>query len=173
MWQVSYWTLYQAEKEKDGSYFQLMSSLIFTAFTLEAYLNHIGKKIFTCWNDLERMSLQGKINLISEKLNVEKDDSKRPFQTVKKLFAFRNDVAHGKTIPLKIEEEKWIDTNNIDDFMHKEPLAEWEKYCTLNNAKRARVDVEAIMREFHKAAGITDEPLFPSEHWSGGLDIIN
>jgi len=86
MWNASHVMLDKAEKDVEGSYYQLMASLIFTAFTLEACLNHIGKQIFGCWDDLEQLSPQKKMNIIAEKLRVAKDDGKRPFQTVKKLF---------------------------------------------------------------------------------------
>ena len=57
-WHASRVMLYKAEKDAEGSYYQLMASLIFTAFTLEAFLNHIGKQIFGCWDDLEQISPQ-------------------------------------------------------------------------------------------------------------------
>jgi hypothetical protein len=102
MWQASSVMLDKAKKDPEGSYYQLMASLIFTAFTLEAYLNHIGQRIFKCWNDL---------NVIAEKLEVEKDDGKRPFQTVSKLFKFRNDIAPGKSVPVKHEKQSVVQEN--------------------------------------------------------------
>lgn len=156
VWRTSYWTMRQAEEKPEGSYFQIMASLIFTTFTLEAYLNHIGKQIFGCWDDLERLSPRKKLNVIAEKLGVAKDDGKRPFQTVKKLFDFRNDVAHGKTISLKTDDEIRIMDSKLDDYMPEPLEAEWEKYCTQDNAKLAREDVESIMKTLHGASGIAD-----------------
>lgn len=121
LWRVSYWTMRQAEKEVEGSYFQIMASLIYTAFTFEAYLNHIGKKIFGCWDDLEGLSPKKKLNIIAEKLGIKKDDGKRPYQTLKKLLDFRNNVAHGKTIFLNTMDEIRIVDSKLDDYMG-EPL---------------------------------------------------
>jgi len=160
MWRVSYWTLHQAEAKFEGSFFQIMASLIFTAFALEAYLNHIGKSIFNCWSDLERLSPYAKMNIIAEKLQIEKDDSSRPFQTVQRLFNFRNDVAHGKTILLRSEKQISAADASIEKYMHKWLEPEWEKYCTLKNAKRARDDVERIIKIFHNTANIEDDTLF-------------
>jgi len=153
MWRVSYWAMRQAEKEVKGSFFQIMASLIFTAFTLEAYLNHIGRHIF-------------------EKLKVEKDNSIRPFQTAKKLFDFRNDVAHGKTILLKNEEQISIASEDISNYMHKFLETDWEEYSTLDNAKRAREDVEKIITIFHNSAGITDDILFFGGMESGSATLV-
>ncbi len=162
VWRTSYWTMHQAEEKYEGSYFQIMASLIFTAFTLEAYLNHIGQYIFICWDDLEQLSPQKKMNIIAEKLGVAKDDGKRPFQTVKKLFKFRNDVAHGKSVPLKFEDQISVTNAELDEYMHKPLELEWERYCNLSNAKRAREDVKSIMQTLHDASGIADDNLFLS-----------
>ena len=172
LWRVSYWTMRQAEKTVEGSYFQIMASLIFTAFTLEAYLNHLGMQIFGCWDDLEMLSPRKKLNVIAEKLGIKKDDDKRPFQTVKKLFDFRNDVAHGKTILLETKDEIRIVDSKLDDYMHEPLEAEWERYCTLDNAKRAREDVESIMREFHKVSNTGDKDLFLPQLWESLATLI-
>ncbi|MBM4433411.1 MAG: hypothetical protein FJ025_05365 [Chloroflexi bacterium] len=163
----------QAEEKVEGSYFQLMASLIYTAFTFEAYLNHVGKQIFGCWDDLESLSPKKKLNVIAEKLRVKVNDAERPFQTIKKLIDFRNDVAHGKTIFLKTAGEIRIMDSKLDDYMHEPLEAEWEKYCTLKNAKRAREDVESIMREFHKASNMGDEDLFFTPAWSSEATLIH
>jgi hypothetical protein len=162
MWHASNIMLGKAKKDPEGSFYQLMASLIFTAFTLEAYLNHIGQSIFKCWDDLEQLSPKRKLNLIAEKLKIERDDSKRPFQTVSKLFKFRNDIAHGKTVRMKSENR----INVVDlDYTLNVRLGErletpWQKYCSLRNAERAREDVKIIIRQLHKAAGVTDHILF-------------
>ena len=137
-----------------------MASLIYTAFTMEAYLNHIGEQIFGCWDDLDGLSPRKKLNVIAEKLMVGKDDGKRPFQTLKKLLDFRDDVAHGKTIFLKTESEIRIVNSGLDDYMHKSLETEWEKYCTQDNAKLASEDVESIMSKFRKALNRSDDDLF-------------
>ena len=159
IWRTSYWMLEQAETEPKGSFFQIMGSLIFTAFTLEAYLNHIGERIFTCWDDLEQLSPQKKLNVIAEKLEVEKDYSKRPFQTVKQLFKFRNAIAHGKSEFLKSEDLISVTSVQINEPIGKVLEPEWEKYCNLKNAVLAREDVEKIIRILHTSSG-SDEKLF-------------
>jgi len=173
MWRVSYWTMHQAEKEVRGSYFQLMASLVFTAFTLEAYSNHLGKLIFTCWDNLERpFSPQTKMNLIAEKFKIVTDYNKRPFQTAKKLLKFRNDVAHGKSALLKVENEIITSSDDIEKQMDKPLEAEWEKYCTLKNAKQAREDIEKIIKQFHKSSK-TKESLFFTGITSSSTSLMN
>jgi len=160
MWHASNVMLLKAKKDPEGSYYQLMASLIFTAFTLEAYLNHIGQCIFKCWKDLERLSPSKKLNVITEKLEVKKDDTKRPFRTVFKLFKFRNNIAHGKSIYLKPEAQIRVVDDTFREYMRERPETPWEKYCNLRNAERAREDVESIIKTLHKTSNITDDILF-------------
>lgn len=160
MWIASYAMLKKAKEAPEGSYYQLMASLIFTAFTLEAFLNHIGQNIFKCWEDLDKLSPSGKLNLIAEKLEIEKDDGKRPFQTVIELFKFRNDVAHGKTVHLQFEGQIAIADDKFDQYMFESLQTPWQQYCNLKNAERAREDVEKICRIIHEASDITDDTLF-------------
>lgn len=172
-WHASIVTLHEAQKGPKGSmrsFYLVMASLIFTAFTLEACLNHISQQIFKCWNDLEQLSPSRKLNVIAEKLGIEKDDSKRPFQTVYKLFKFRNDIAHGKSVTLEPEKQTVVvnDTFHdytVDDYMRGRPETQWEKYCTLENAQRAQIDAKSIIQILHEASGSDDIP-FAFGKWS-------
>ena len=160
MLHASYVILEKVKEAPAGSYYQLMASLIFSAFALEAFLNHIGQNIFKCWEDLEKLSPSGKLNLIAEKLEIEKDDGKRPFQTVIELLRFRNEVAHGKTVYLKSEDQITVVDDKFDQHMQESLQTPWQQYCSLKNAERAREDVEEICRIIHKTSGIPGDVLF-------------
>jgi len=160
MLSASYVILEKAKEAPAESRYQLMASLIFTAFALEAFLNHIGQNIFKCWEELEKLSPSGKLNLIAEKLEIEKDDGKRPFQTVIELFRFRNEVAHGKTVYLKSEEQIIVVDDKLEQHMQESLQTPWQQYCNLKNAERAREDVEEICRIIHKTSGIPGDVLF-------------
>ncbi len=160
IWHASNVMLYKAKEDPNGSYYQLMASLVFTAFTLEAYLNHIGQTIFKCWNDLEQISPSRKLNVIAEKLEVEKDDGKRPFQTVSELFKFRNGIAHGKSVILKPGTQIVVVDDAFFDYMRERPETLWEEYCTFENAELTRLDVKSIIQTLHNASGISNDTLF-------------
>jgi len=148
---ASHVMLEKAEKDKEGSFYQVMASLVFTAFMMEAYLNHIGPQIFKCWGDLERLSPLSKLDLIAEKLGAEKDDGKRPYQTLSELFRFRNTLAHGKSASLKSDNEVRLVDKQFDEYRYRHAFleTEWEKYCTLDNASQALEDTETIIKEIH------------------------
>jgi len=91
-----------------------------------------------------------KLNLIAEHLGVAISYGARPWQIMKKLFGFRNTIAHGKSKtfkpPVKVVS---LEVHETDVSMVK---TEWELFCTQENAKSARTDVEKIVFTLYEAA---------------------
>lgn len=159
LWHGSRVLLERAQADPKGCYWLWMASLVFSAFSLEAYLNHIGSKLFRSWNALERLSPEEKLLVVCEKLNLEFDSGVRPLNTIRQLFKFRNDVAHGKTVTVR--EDDIVDINEyLDKYLGQRPLATWEKYCTEQNAELTREDVEKVIRKIHDTAKPEDDPAF-------------
>ena len=151
MWLASGAFMDNATSTEAGSYFQIMGGLVFTAFTLEAYLNHVGQHLFRCWEKLERLQPHEKLSLICEKLEIDKNDKKPPFQRVRELMKFRNEIAHGKTVQLKEESIYVTDPRSrIDDRLQ----TQWQRYCKLDILKNVREDIEKIILEIHKESGM-------------------
>ena len=115
LWDTSWSLLKQGQNREEGSFHQYAGSLVFTAFSLEAYLNHIGPKVFKNWAALERIGPKEKLDIIAEKVGLNVDYGKRPWGIMKQLFGFRNDIAHGKSI--KIAEEQVVPLGKEDDCM--------------------------------------------------------
>jgi len=157
LWHTSLCLLKQGQAQEEGSFHQFMGSLVFTAFSLEAYLNHIGPKLFQvqCWNGLERLTPQDKLNVIAEKIGLAIDYGKRPWGIMKELFGFRNDVAHGKSI--KVAKVSVVPISKHESDMREFEKTEWEAFCTRQNAERARKDVEEMVVIMHENAHINDE----------------
>ena len=172
MWHTSYCLLVKGREELKMSVHQFRASLIFTAFTIEAYLNHIGAIIFFCWEDLERLSPKQKLNIIAERLNIKIDYGKRPWQIMKKLFQFRNDIAHGKSLKVKSEKILPLEEHSDVDFSELLERTRWEKYCTEENAVRAREDVEAIVKIIHSTAGFGYDFPFVSGFQIVGATVV-
>lgn len=99
-----------AKTVKEGSYYSLMASILFSAFTFEAYLNHLGSIKIKHWDEIERISVLSKYSVLCKEFDIQVNKGGRPFQTIKKLFEFRNSIAHGKSEILKLEKEVPIDT---------------------------------------------------------------
>ena len=144
----------KAEQDEQGSYYTIMGSLLLTAFTFEAYLNHLGSKQFEFWDDIESIKVMEKYSVLCKELEITADFSMRPYQTLKSLFKFRNSIAHGKSLILR--EAKAVSSQD-DPHLHS-PKTEWEEYCEIDNAKRAKEDISAIITELHKVAGLGNHP---------------
>ncbi|MDF1617293.1 hypothetical protein [Petrocella sp. FN5] len=170
----TYWDLNHAsdvlleisEEVKEGTYYLYMSSLLFSAFTIEAYLNHIGPKIVPNWPDIEPYRALEKVNFICNKIGLKFDTGKSPFQILNELFKFRNSLAHGKSEIIGTDKEVNAD---VDIYKHK-PLTKRERFCTKNNAIRARKDVREVIDAIHKESGLKGKP-FVGEITVSGLSL--
>src|SRR5262245_14488810 len=70
LWHTSWCLLEKGQKQELGSFHQFMGSLVFTAFTLEAYLNHVGPKVFDDWDTHERLGPREKLDAIAKKIGL-------------------------------------------------------------------------------------------------------
>ncbi len=156
LWHTSKCLLEKGQADAAGSEHQFKASLVFTAFTLEAYLNWLGQRLFPHWNYLERLKPMEKLAVISDLLKVVVDNAKRPWQTTKKLFWFRNAIAHGKPTTIETETEEPVE-QYFQQKLGEIDRTEWEKFCTREHAEQAREDVEEILRALHAAAGFDDD----------------
>ncbi len=145
----------KTEQEEKGSYYTAMGALLLTAFTFEAYLNHLGEKRLKFWEEIEPIKVMDKYSVLCKDLGLVSDFSRRPHQTLASLFKFRNAIAHGKS---KILKETKKEVSSQDKLHEHTPKAHWEEYCTLDNAKRAKEDISQIIIELHKNAGLGDYP---------------
>jgi len=172
MWHTSLCLLKKGIDNQEGSFHQFMASIIFTAFTLEAYLNHIGIKLFNNWSDHERLGPREKLDFIANHLGVTVDHGKRPWQIMKQLFGFRNDIAHGKSETIKTN-EVIPEKNQDDEYMWRTAETKWEKFCNQKNAIRAREDVEKIVNILHEEGAFEDDYPFIQGVQIGSATIVN
>jgi len=136
-----------AEDEKNSQLrYMTMSSMLYCAFTMEAFLNHAGALLIKTWfQKEERDGPKQKLKHIEKCLETSFDLSKRPFQTLSDLFVYRNWLAHGKTEI--ILEPTIIKTSSGPDFEFE---SEWEKWTTYDNAKRFKEDTYSMMHKIHR-----------------------
>ena len=51
-------------QEPEGSYYTTMSALLLTAFTFEAYLNHLGEHTIKFWEEIESIKVMDKYTVL-------------------------------------------------------------------------------------------------------------
>jgi hypothetical protein len=175
LWHASHCVLKAAGAEPQGAAWQCLSSIVFTAFTLEAFVNHVGASIFSCWDELERLPPWAKLLLISEKLDVRfaGGSGARPLQTISELLKFRNTMAHAKpNIVLKEESTKSLDSH-LDHYLGEMPMMEWERLIKTDEfALRAREDVKRVCEAIHAARPEPKEHLFTFGMGLHGASLI-
>jgi len=127
-----------------------MMANVLTAFSLEAYLNHLGPRRFNCWEKLESLPVASKLALLLENLSQQPDFSRRPFQTVKDMFWFRNQLAHGSS--------ERVEETSVQKLFPGEsacyPRVRWETQCTQETAERFIEDAKAVIVQLHEWAGL-------------------
>lgn len=145
----SYVLLDTAKSVYEGSYYTTMASIIFSAFTFEAYLNDIGEELIPYWNEIDRLSINKKCNVICKCCGIEFEKGTRPYQTYYQLFKFRNSLAHGRSKIL-------TSTNCVssyDEYKDLELKTDEEEFCTIENAEIVREDIKQIIYKIHESSG--------------------
>lgn len=146
------YSLFETAKEHGpGSDYCRISAVLFSAFAVEAHLNHIGEAKLSFWGIVEpKLPWRDKLKLIVQQLGVESDFSKRPFQTIGELFKFRDKLAHGKSKTWDVSYE--YRGNPEDDFGILDP--EWlKKFWSDDAVERVLADASQIIELFHVKAG--------------------
>jgi hypothetical protein len=141
----------------------VMASILFSAFTFEAALNHVGAKLVPYWDELERLPWRSKLNVIASCLNIEPDFGRRPYQTLLGLFRFRDATAHGRD-----ESGEFIFEVKDADISKSMPRPDAEalrrssshrvSFCTIENAEASFQDSRRIVEDFFRAAGVSRPP---------------
>ena len=175
LWHASKCVLNAGIEQPKGSSWQFLSSTVLTAFSFEAYLNHVGSRTITCWSELERLPPWSKFELLCETLEVKfpEGTSSRPLQTLAKLLDFRNAIAHGKSAEIKNKPEVRDLNDQLDDYLGERPLTEWEKLIQTNDfATRAREDIEKILSRIQEARTDEKEHLFTFGYGAHGATLL-
>ena len=139
-----------ANKSEEGRLYNCMTAMLFSAFCIEAYLNHLGNQKVDYWHVLKKkLSPEEKLNIISKIIGCEVDYGKRPFQSFTEIFRFRNMLVHAESEYLTVEEEQSL---SPDEFP-KLPQGKWESEVNLAKAKRFVEDTETLLTKLHMLSG--------------------
>ena len=140
------------EGHESGSIYDYMHALISAAFAIEAYLNFAGESLIPFWPSIERISTEGKLAVVCDRVAIAPDFGRRPYQSLRELWRFRNFLAHARTeSPV---ENEWVQREPTP-IERPYPETAWEKQCSREPATRMLDDVEAIINELHQKAGLS------------------
>ncbi|MBE7367675.1 hypothetical protein [Ramlibacter pallidus] len=155
MWIGAGHMLRLARESRDGQLYTCMSALIYSAFMLEAYLNHLGRLRHENWERIERRySKRRKYMLFAEAARLSPTMEERPYSSLVRLFDFRDSMAHGRTVTEQVE----VEVAHGESIASALPGAEWQQFITLENAESHFADAVALIEQLHAALGYTDAP---------------
>lgn len=128
-----------------------MTAILLSAFSLEAFLNHMGQELLPTWPTFERSrpSLQTKLSKVAGHLRLTIDFDARPFSALDPLFRFRNFLVHGRTETLSAR----VPPPNLRHDRVQFPWPAWMHESNPDTARRYLTDVEEIAQVIHEAAG--------------------
>ena len=101
-----------------------------------------GKRKLPFWENVERsLKPTAKLDLVLHHVGHTVDKSKRPFQTFKDIFDFRNALVHGKPQTVRFSGKRKLKKGERTT----RPLANWESFSNLRNATRCLKDTEEMI----------------------------
>ncbi len=126
-----------------------VAAIVMTAFSLEAYLNFLGEKVFPIWSEIEYIPVENKMRALCTHLGITLDFGCRPHQSIRLLWRIRNALAHARSESMSVERE------GLPPDDPEYPEAEWERDCNMETAVRLAEDVREVCDALHKKAGLT------------------
>ena len=157
---VAWQTLKNARESEKGRLLNCMASVVFSAFTLEAYCNYLGEKKISFWSIIERnLSVEKKLEIIASQMGIKIDYGCPPFQSLKFIFKVRDLLAHGKTEIINHEDVQIL----TDEDMPKLKKAKWQELITFENAELYLEETKKMIEYLHEASGLDFNPLYTPE----------
>ena len=137
-----------------GRFLNCLTSMVFCAFTLEGYLNHLGEILFPKeWKlfnaGAKRKDTKEKLNVICEKFHYSLNKNVKPFCYSHTIFGFRDEIVHPKTFNKEVVKYYSLKP----DQKPKLPKPECEKMANLDNCKIFLEKTEEMISIIHEKSG--------------------
>jgi len=156
LWRSSSLLLEKAKGEEQPSYHFLLPSLLMAFLAFEAFINFCGfVRLPTLWSEEKKhfkgKGIEGKLGaLVAALPGFTWQKGQPPYQTIKRLEAFRDTVAHGKVLDSQYVAEHQEHGRHFS-FKHT-----WDSYISVTAVQDARVDIKAfcqsLLVEMRKAS---------------------
>lgn len=130
------------------------ASLIFSALTHEAFVDELAARLL---DEAERVDFLAashtqRLHLLLRAFWHLPDYAQRPYSTLIELFSVMNYMVAGMAETLVRDRVHIPRADNLADSGATD--ADWEAFCTLDNARRVYEDIQAIAGDIFRRAGI-------------------
>ena len=164
-------SLKAAQDSEEGSFYEILNCLVMGAFTVEAYLNHLGQiQCSANFEKFEKLSVWQKYRRLRETCSLSVEGISEAYASVDKLLQFRNSMAHGRTETNSIVLD--IEDKTIPLAISQSALG-WRKSVTREFAEEAIAGVEDLINELHLAAGQGKYPFLRTISGLYSLSVID
>ena len=141
------------------------AALVFLAFAVEAFCNHVGWRLSEDFESFDRLPVRDKLRQVARLVDMPIDLGRRPFQTFHGLIEFRDEAAHARTQEV-VRHSKVAWPNSEQPFvLPKDPPTEWVEFCTPEALERALVDVRKGLMNLYDASPLAEGSPFEKEVW--------
>jgi len=155
-----------APKNKGEKFLNYMTAMLFSAFCIEAFLNHLLMHKFKFWEILKgKLSPSEKLSIVAKELDIDLDYSRRPFQSFKSIFKFRNLLVHAKTEHLSAENYE-LPEEEDESWYRDNPRSEWQEMVTFRNANQFNEDTKKIVEFLYSKMNLDGDP------WAFSTDTL-
>lgn len=137
-----------ARSKESSSRADLLTAMVMAAFAFEAYLNFAGETTLPYWKEIDRIPVRSKLNVLCQHVGYSPSFGERPYQSLLRLWQFRNSMAHARTETLSVTRDGA--PSDPPDY----PETDWEQQCDLENVTRVLEDVRNATLDLHKRLGM-------------------
>lgn len=128
---------------------EMSVTMLLCSFTLEAFLNFIGRNCVRYWDHLEKgLRQKQKLLIIAESLQIDIKIGERPFQTQHDMNNYRNKMAHAK--PELLEGNFIMEADDVRPRLY----SKWEEMINIENVRRFVQDTDemcaALLKSYDK-----------------------
>jgi hypothetical protein len=131
-----------------SSRIELTPIIVFLAFSIESYVNSIGARTLSIWDELERLQWRSKIVILHKTAGKSPDWGKDPLQFASEVFGLRDRLAHGKPeqvvgpkLPTEVEAAQYLSGPELS--LDLQP--EWYTRITKDWVMRAKERFRLLM----------------------------
>lgn len=138
-----------AQMEGGGSSrIELTPIVVFLAFSIESYVNSIGARQLSIWDELERLPWRNKIDILHKTAGKSPEWGSDPLQFAIEVFALRDRLAHGK--PERVVGPKFRTETEAAQYLSGPDLnsalqPEWYRRITREWVMRAKERFRLLM----------------------------
>jgi len=136
--------LYAQLEQRKHSTAELLPIVVFSAFSVEAYLNALGSRSIAFWDQIERTPWRQKVEILHANAGQKADWGKDPLQFAAEIFKLRDRLAHGR--PEDVFGEHFSDPGEASALLGK-PLLQpnWFRAITEEWALDSKERFTALM----------------------------